>query len=81
MVAAAAAALAEYTKANYTSQGLIFPPVTELRAASVKVATAVIRQAIADGVATRKDLPDDLEAFVKERFWLPEYLPFVRAEG
>lgn len=81
MVAAAAAALAAYTKANYTEKGLIFPPVTDLREASVKVATAVIKQSIADGVAARKDLPDDLEAFVRERFWTPEYLPYERAPG
>lgn len=79
MVASAAAALASYTKSRYTSEGLIFPPVTDLREASVKVATAVIRQAIADGVSARSDIPDDLEAFVRERFWKPEYLPFVRA--
>ena len=81
MVASAAQALADYTKAHFTQQGLIFPPVTELREASVHVAARVIAQAIEDGVATRKDIPTDLHAFVRDRFWKPEYIPVVRAKN
>ena len=42
------------------------------------VAEAIIRQAIADGVAMRKDIPEDIAGFVQERSWTAEYQPFVR---
>jgi len=42
------------------------------------VATRVVQQAIKDGVARRQNIPDDIEAFVRDRFWHPTYLPFVR---
>lgn len=79
MVAAASEALAAYTVDRYLAQGLVYPPVTELQEVSVHVATAVIRQAFADGVATTHNFqPDDAEAWVRSHFWRPRYLPFVR---
>ena len=81
MVMAAAEARAEYTIERYVEGGLIYPPISDLRETSVKVAAAVVQQAITDGVAERKKLPgtmEETEAFVRHRFWLPEYQPFVR---
>ncbi len=78
MVAASAEALADYTVEKYVAGGLIYPPVSDMREASFRVACSVIRQAIADGV-TRRDIPEDVEAFVRERMWKAEYQPFVRA--
>jgi len=78
MVAEAANALAEYTIRHYAADGLIFPPVTELREASVIVTERVIQKAISDGVAKKKDLPSDLDRYVRDHFWRAEYLPFVR---
>ena len=82
MVTAAAYALAGYTAAHWPER--TYPPVSELGAASVQVAVAVIRQALADGVATEfsiRDLGDaDLLALVERKFWQPRYLPF-RTEG
>jgi malate dehydrogenase (oxaloacetate-decarboxylating) len=81
MVAEAAYALAEFTAEKYLEKGLVYPPVEELREASIRVAVKVIQKAQADNVAERKDLPTDLAgltAFVRERFWHPEYLPFRR---
>lgn len=80
MVAASAVALAEYTLTHYASKGLIYPPIGDLQEASVRVATKVVLQAIEDGVAQRPDFPEDLDGFVRERFWHPEYLPFVRGQ-
>jgi len=78
MVLEASQALAEYTIEKYVDGGLIYPPVDDLQETSVRVATRVVKQAIADGVARRENMPDDLETFVRERFWHPTYLPFVR---
>jgi malate dehydrogenase (oxaloacetate-decarboxylating) len=78
MVLKAAQALAGYTIEKYVEGGLIYPPVNDLQETSVRVATAVVKQAIADGVARRANIPEDIESFVRERFWHPTYLPFVR---
>jgi malate dehydrogenase (oxaloacetate-decarboxylating) len=78
MVLEASQALAEYTIEKYVDGGLIYPPVDDLQETSIRVATRVVQQAIADGVARRENMPDDIEAFVRERFWHPTYLPFVR---
>jgi malate dehydrogenase (oxaloacetate-decarboxylating) len=78
MVMAASEALAKYTIGRYVEGGLIYPPVSDLRQTSLIVAEAVIRQAIADGVAMRTDIPDDVKGFVQERSWKAEYQPFVR---
>jgi len=78
MVSEAANALAEYTIRHYAPLGLIFPPVTELREASVIVTERVMQKAISDGVAQKKNLPSDLDRYVRDHFWRAEYLPFVR---
>jgi malate dehydrogenase (oxaloacetate-decarboxylating) len=78
MVLEAAQALADYSIEKYVDGGLIYPPVSDLQETSIRVATRVVRQAIEDGVATRDNIPEDIEAFVRDRFWHPSYLPFVR---
>jgi malate dehydrogenase (oxaloacetate-decarboxylating) len=79
MVLAAAYALVAYTAEKHLDKGLVYPPVEELHEVSLRVATAVIRQAFADGVATSKKVdPETAERYVRERFWRPKYLPFVR---
>jgi malate dehydrogenase (oxaloacetate-decarboxylating) len=79
MVAEAAYALADLTLERYAGEGLIYPPVDALRDASIRVAARVAKRAIADGVATVTDLPDDLEAHARKLAWSPRYLPFRRA--
>lgn len=92
MVAEAAYALADFTIERYGgartseaserqtwSEGLVYPPVEDLREVSVRVATRVARRAIEDGVAGRTDLPEDLEAHVRAKAWSPRYVPFRRA--
>jgi malate dehydrogenase (oxaloacetate-decarboxylating) len=78
MVLEASQALADYTIAKYVEGGLIYPPVSDLQETSVRVATRVVKRAIEDGVARRENIPEDIEAFVRQRFWHPVYLPFVR---
>ncbi|HKA90853.1 MAG TPA: oxaloacetate-decarboxylating malate dehydrogenase [Haliangiales bacterium] len=76
MVAEAAEALAAYTAERHP--GRIYPPVEDLGEVSIHVTTAVIRRAVADGVAAA-DLPADLPAYVRDRFWQPRYLPVVKS--
>ena len=78
MVLEASQALAEYSIEKYVDGGLIYPPVSDLQETSIRVATRVVRQAMEDGVARRAIIPEDIESFVRERFWRPTYLPFVR---
>jgi malate dehydrogenase (oxaloacetate-decarboxylating) len=79
MVLAASYALADYTAERYVPQGLVYPPIDDLREASVRVAARVMEQAVRDGVATETVPAGNLEDFVRSRFWRPAYLPFVRA--
>lgn len=79
MVLSAADALVEYTTEKHHAAGLVYPPVEELQEVSIRVATAVIRQAFADGVAaSTRVTPGSAEAYVREKFWHPRYLPFVK---
>jgi malate dehydrogenase (oxaloacetate-decarboxylating) len=79
MVAASAEALAEYTQKHHVAAGLIYPPVSELREVSVMVATKVLRQAFADGVArTTKTTVEQAESYVRKKAWKAGYLPFSR---
>lgn len=78
MVNAASEALSDYTTEKHLAAGLVYPPVSELREVSVRVAAAVIRQAFEDGVAaSTKVTPGSAEDHVRSRFWEPKYLPFV----
>ena len=67
------------TAERHLAKGLVYPPVEELQEASIRVATAVIRQAFKEGVATSKKVnPETAESYVRSRFWHPRYLPVVR---
>lgn len=80
MVLAASDALARYSAEKHHAAGLVYPPVSELHEVSIRVAAAVVRQAFADGVAaSAKVTPETAESYVREKFWHPRYLPFVKA--
>jgi malate dehydrogenase (oxaloacetate-decarboxylating) len=57
--------------------GLLLPPVTELRKVAVAVAKAVARQAQADGVAEPCDA-GTLDARIAARIWEPRYRPYQK---
>jgi malate dehydrogenase (oxaloacetate-decarboxylating) len=81
MVLDAAYALADYTAAKHLDEGRVYPPTHELQEVTVRVAVRVIRCALNEGVADKKDLEGrDLDAYVRSRFWKPRYLPFVRGQ-
>jgi malate dehydrogenase (oxaloacetate-decarboxylating) len=74
MVMEASYALADYTAVNWLPRGRFYPPVSEMRTVSVNVASRVIAQAIADGVATVPEVKNiDPEALVRQHFWQPKY--------
>jgi malate dehydrogenase (oxaloacetate-decarboxylating) len=79
MVAAASYGLAEYVKQKHLPQGLVYPPVEEMREVSVHVATRVAEQAFDDGVArTTKTTRAAAGAHVRAKAWQPSYLPFEK---
>jgi malate dehydrogenase (oxaloacetate-decarboxylating) len=81
MVMAAAYALAEYIAEHCLAEGLIYPPVKDLKTISIFVACRVLAKALEDGSSRRHDLKTiDLYAFVKANLWQARYLPFRYAE-
>jgi len=81
MVLEAANAVAEYTAARHLQQGLIYPPVKELQEVSIRVAYRVIKCALSEGVAGKTDFAgQDLDAYIRSRFWRAGYLPFVKGD-
>jgi malate dehydrogenase (oxaloacetate-decarboxylating) len=78
MVSAAAYALADYTTEKHAAAGRIYPPTSELREVSLRVATAVMLQAFADGVArTDRTDPAGAAEYVQSRAFKAEYLPIA----
>ncbi|WP_027483178.1 NAD-dependent malic enzyme [Deinococcus pimensis] len=80
MVLEAARTLAEVTD---LSDGRVYPRVSELQEVSLRVATRVVLRAVRDGVAAEYRLRSmdetAVEAYARERFWTPRYLPFRKA--
>ncbi|MDV6374063.1 NAD-dependent malic enzyme [Deinococcus arenicola] len=82
MVMASAKTLAEFTE-SYGER--VYPPISDLRELSVRVAVNVARQAITDGVCAERRIrtmtDEQLEQVIRERAWLPQYLPLRKAGG
>jgi len=82
MILESAYALADYIAANHIADGLIYPPIKDLKKISLFVATRVLSKALADGSANRQDLTGiDLTEFVKAHLWQARYLPCKLAES
>ena len=64
----AARELAASVSAERLASGALYPPVSDLRSVSRRVAIAVAREA--GGV-------DDVEATVDAAMWWPEYVPYL----
>jgi malic enzyme len=71
MFAAAADALAAQLADEDLKAGSLFPRIASLRAATAKVAEAVVRQAVADGVA--RNAPESPADAVAAAMWDPVY--------
>ena len=83
MLVSAVKALAALSPALQDPDKALLPDVIDVREVSVKIAAAVIKTAKEDGLAREKDIPDDdndLEEWIKEQMWEPEYRPLVKPE-
>ncbi|MGV6825539.1 MAG: NAD-dependent malic enzyme [bacterium] len=83
MVLESAYALAEYTEEYHSDYGRVYPPISELQEVSIRVAARVLEVALDEGIATNRTSMDvdDMEAYVRSRFWHPEYLPVKYEPG
>ncbi|KAL8690443.1 MAG: hypothetical protein Q9218_004117, partial [Villophora microphyllina] len=82
LVAAVKALAAQSPALRDPNKGLV-PNVIDVREISVQIAKAVIRTAVAEGLATEKGIPDDeaeLDDWVREQMWEPKYRPLVKIE-
>ena len=57
-------------------QGLIYPPLAEIRHVSAVIGAAVARVAYRQGLATQPE-PDDLLAHVQAQMYVPTYRDYV----
>jgi len=73
MFSASARALADMVDEQTLAEGSLYPPMSEVRNVSLRVAVAVAEQAIEEGLA---DPVPDVEAAVAGAMWHPEYLPY-----
>jgi malate dehydrogenase (oxaloacetate-decarboxylating)(NADP+) len=73
MYSAAAEALAGQVTEHDLAVGRVFPPALRMREVAAAVATAVAQVALAQGVATRRDRPADVAAYVRARMYRPTY--------
>ena len=76
MLLAAARALVDQADDELLRQGALFPPLERIREVSLRIATAVTRVAVAEGVATR-ELPPDVEGYLRARMYRPAYPEYV----
>jgi malate dehydrogenase (oxaloacetate-decarboxylating)(NADP+) len=79
MLYVAAEALATFVSDEDVKHGKVFPSVTSIRECSHRIAVAVVKEAVRDGLATRLSAADeaDLEGFVDRKMYYPEYVPLV----
>ncbi|MGY6276679.1 NAD-dependent malic enzyme [Methylomonas sp. MgM2] len=76
MVLEAAYALADYVETHCKKNGLIYPPIADLKPISRYIATRVLAQALADGSSVRRELlKTDLSEVVDANLWKAQYLP------
>jgi len=85
MIVAAVKAIAAQSPALKDPDKGLVPEVVNVREISVHIAKAVIKQAIEEGLATEKNIPndddEDLEEWVREQMWEPKYRPLVKVEA
>jgi malate dehydrogenase (oxaloacetate-decarboxylating)(NADP+) len=78
MFHSAARALADFVPDSSLAAGSLYPPLTEIRHASARIAAAVIRVAREERLATRP-LPEDLDGFVASQMYQPVYPELLAA--
>ena len=84
MLVAAVKALAAQAPALKDRNAGLLPDVTHVREIRVKIAAAVVKQAVTEGLAQENNIPADegaLEAWIKEQMWDAEYRPFKKGSA
>ncbi|HEU4523951.1 MAG TPA: NAD-dependent malic enzyme [Gemmatimonadales bacterium] len=76
MLIAAAESLAGQADAATLRDGALLPPLDRIREVSLRIALAVARVVIDTGLAGR-ETPADLEAYLRNRMYRPDYRPYV----
>jgi malate dehydrogenase (oxaloacetate-decarboxylating)(NADP+) len=76
MFFAAARALAGQVEEADLAQGLIYPPLNEIREVSAAIAAAVAEVAHQQELA-RQPKPDDLLAYIEAQMYMPHYRSYV----
>jgi malate dehydrogenase (oxaloacetate-decarboxylating)(NADP+) len=76
MFMAAARALAETVTTSDLEQGSLYPPLLQIRSASLDVATAVAEVAFAQGLAGI-ERPADLAVHIRDQMYVPEYVRYA----
>jgi malate dehydrogenase (oxaloacetate-decarboxylating) len=82
MLVAAVTALAKEAPAMQDPEKALVPGVEQARRVSVKIAVAVIRCAVEEGLAQTPDIPtsdEELQQWVEAQMWDPVYRPYVKA--
>jgi malate dehydrogenase (oxaloacetate-decarboxylating) len=80
MFMASAKARAALSLAAKDKEGRLLPPLDAIRAVSVAVAIAVVRQAQAEGLAETAT-PEALKQTILDHVWEPAYRPYIRKAG
>ena len=79
MIIESAYALADYTIEHYQKDGLIFPPIADLRVVSMMVTKQVLSFIIEENGADKVGLElADIDDAIRDNAWNPEYLPMVK---
>jgi malate dehydrogenase (oxaloacetate-decarboxylating) len=84
MLVSAVKALAGEAPALKDPDKGLLPDVVDVKEISVKIASAVIRTSVEEGLAQEKGIPEEdgeLEEWVRAQMWKPEYRELVKAEG
>jgi len=78
LLMAAARALAGCSPAGDNADACLLPPLKDIREVSLKVALAVAKEILAEGL-TDVSAPEDLEGYLRHCMWQPVYLPYEKA--
>ena len=83
LVSAVKALAGEAPALKHPDKGLL-PDVVDVREISVKIASAVIKTSVEEGLAQEKGIPEangELEEWVRAQMWEPKYRELVKPEG
>jgi malic enzyme len=79
MFYAAATELAECVPQEDLAAGMVMPRIRDIRATSRRVAGAVMRCAMDEGIARHTIKVGDLDAYVGKHMWEPKYHPLYNS--